>query len=95
MWKQDKMCDKEGIYSFKNGNEYRGHFCPSNLAMYGVFEGRGTFKIVEVCIYSGQFKSGMICGQGRVDFINSNKSFEGIWNPVSLESFEQMMRLQI
>lgn len=39
MWKNDQMNDFEGVYTYANGNEYRGSFKTSTNTKFGVFHG--------------------------------------------------------
>jgi len=67
------MCDHEGIYSYKNGNEYRGSFKTCSKLMinkYGMFEGLGILKMSGIGTFTGQFKNGHANGPGKFDFIN-------------------------
>jgi hypothetical protein len=44
MWKLDQMCDHEGVYSYKNGNEYRGSFKTCSKlcnSKFGMIDGPG------------------------------------------------------
>ena len=72
MWKLDQMCDPEGIYYFKNGNEYRGSFrtCYKLTSKYGCFEGLGKLKIVGLGVFQGIFKNGQINGHGTFEYFN-------------------------
>lgn len=52
------MSDDEGIFIFKNGNEYRGSFKGnSNLSFnkYGIFDGIGELKIIRKGTFFGKF----------------------------------------
>jgi len=51
------MCDPEGVYTFKNGNEYRGSFrtCSRLTSKYGIFEGEGKLKISDLGTFNGKF----------------------------------------
>ena len=39
-WRLDQMCDHDGIYYFRNGNEYQGQF-KTFSNKHGVFDGNG------------------------------------------------------
>jgi hypothetical protein len=87
MWKTDQMCDPEGIYSFKMGNEYRGSFrtCSKLTNKYGCFEGPGVLKIGEIATFEGYFKNGNIKGPGKIEFSNGKNSIERVWENTSIE----------
>lgn len=85
MWKQDQMCDNDGIYSFKNGNEYRGDFKTTFANKYGVFEGQGQLKISGVGTFVGQFSSGNANGPGKFEYCDGQKTFEGTWTNTKIE----------
>ena len=80
------MCDNDGIYSFKNGNEYRGNFKTCSKLMinkYGCFEGQGVLKISGIGSFTGNFKNGHADGPGKFDIING-ETHEAIWNNSSI-----------
>mmetsp|Transcript_4967 Transcript_4967/g.8470 ORF Transcript_4967/g.8470 Transcript_4967/m.8470 type:complete len:173 (-) Transcript_4967:84-602(-) len=89
MWKNDMMCDPEGIYIFKNGNQYKGGFntCSRSLSKFGVFEGAGTLKIDGLGIFTGMFQNNMVNGAGKFIHINSNKQepITGIWTNMKVD----------
>ena len=87
MWKSDQMCDHDGIYSFKNGNEYRGSLKTAPGSKYGMIEGKGSLKIPGVGTYTGSFANGMVSGPGKFDFIDGQKPIDKHWPPISLEDF--------
>jgi len=81
MWKHDQMCDPEGIYTYKNGIEYRGQLktC-SKIAQgkFGIFEGAGTLIIPKVGTFNGYFKNNAVHGPG--EFITlQGKTIEKNW----------------
>jgi len=91
MWKVDQMCDHEGIYSYKNGNEYRGSFktcskyCSSK---YGMIDGPGTLKMSGIGTFTGNFKDGEIHGPGRMEFLDPKmKPLEENFEHVSITEF--------
>lgn len=67
-WQANKMCNDDGVYTFKNGNEYRGGFKPvrkSKLELANVlFEGKGELKIAGLGAFIGQFKESFSYGPG-------------------------------
>ena len=73
-WRANQMCDADGVYTYKNGNEYRGGFktCAKNRSQlpYGCFEGQGQLKVVDVGIYIGRFKTNCAVGPGSVMLMN-------------------------
>ena len=64
------MNDLDGVYTFKNGNEYRGGFKPSTKTdpnlVNGCFEGQGHFKVAGIGTFIGRFSNNQAFGHGRV-----------------------------
>jgi hypothetical protein len=88
------MCDPEGIYSFKWGNEYRGSFrtCSKLTNKYGCFEGPGILKIADVATFEGYFKNGNIQGPGKIKFSNGKAPFEQIWENTSIDDLHELIK---
>ena len=78
-WRLDQMCDNDGIYYFRNGNEYQGQF-KTFSNKHGVFDGNGQLKIDGVGVYTGKFSMGNINGQGKIEFYDQRKTIERKWN---------------
>ena len=69
------MCDPEGVYTFKNGNEYRGSFrtCSRLTSKYGIFEGEGKLKISDLGTFNGKFLNNQIHGLGTYFYKDGRK----------------------
>ena len=70
------MSDNDGIYSFKNGNEFRGSFKTCSKICnnkFGMFDGTGSLKILGVGTYTGQFLNGEINGPGKFEYLQGQK----------------------
>lgn len=81
------MCDPEGVFSFKNGNEYRGSFrtCSKLTSKYGCFEGAGTLRLVGMGTFEGYFKNGKIHGPGIFELNNGKDPIEKNWQHTSID----------
>lgn len=87
MWKLDQMCDNDGIFSFKNGNEYRGDFCTSVANKYGIIDGQGQLKISGVGTFTGSFTNGNVNGSGKFEYCDGQKAYEGTWTNTKIDDF--------
>ena len=88
MWKLDQMCDNDGIFSFKNGNEYRGDFCTSGATnKYGIIDGQGQLKISGVGTFTGSFANGNVNGPGKFEYCDGQKAYEGAWTNTKIDDF--------
>lgn len=90
------MCDPEGDYFYKNGNEYRGQFktCSKFYTQqkYGIIEGSGVLKVAGLGTYKGNFINNMIHGDGTFEFTNSKKKIEGTWKNCKIDDFVKEMK---
>ena len=66
-WRLDQMCDNDGTYHFRNGNEYKGQY-KTFSNKHGIIDGNGQLKIVGFGIYTGRFSMGNINGPGKIEF---------------------------
>ena len=97
MWKSDQMCDPEGVYTFKNGNEYRGSFrtCSKLTSKYGIFEGQGTLKISGLGTFHGSFLNSQIHGLGKFELSNGEGNIERNWQKTSIDELVTMIKKEI
>ena len=82
------MCDPEGLYYFKNGNEFKGSFrtCSKLTCKYGCFEGPGILQIQGLGVFKGKFKNNKIEGPGKLTFSSGDRApIEAIWQQTSIE----------
>ena len=84
------MCDSNGIYQFKNGNEYVGSFkaCSKIVSRkYGCFGGQGQLKIAGKGTYTGNFANHCVSGNGKFESLDGQIVVEKAWNQMSIEDF--------
>jgi len=62
MWKNDQMNDVEGLYTFENGNEYKGSLKYDPSTKFGVFHGTATLIIKNLGTFSGSFEDNFVKG---------------------------------
>jgi len=92
MWKVDQMCDTDGIYSFKNGNEYRGSFKTCSKLCnnkFGMFDGQAQLKISGVGTFTGTFTNGLVHGKGKFEFLEGQKIIEKTWTNCLIDDMEK------
>ena len=95
MWKYDQMCDKNGEYSFANGNNYMG--CCKQCSKltnnkYGQFDGEGTLSLFGLGIYKGSFQNNKICGKGKFTSLDQTFELENNWPSITINQFITKVR---
>ena len=94
MWKNDQMCDHEGLYTFSNGNTYKGSFqmCSQFAAnKFGMMHGDGVLNFVGLGSFKGEFANGNVHGKGSILFEANNAKFDGIWENQSISHLERQL----
>lgn len=92
MWKNDQMNDFEGLYTYSNGNQYKGSFRHSVNSKFGVFHGSGTLTVKDLGELIGSFEENMVHGPGRFEFSESETEFESKWEYLAIDDFIEQMR---
>ena len=68
LWKQDQMNDKNGVFTFADGNSYKGGLTACSKLIsegkFGCFEGQGELRIKGVGTVNGEFSQHQFIGNG-------------------------------